>query len=99
MTALNFPTSINVVFRESSVHAIVMIKTFQHKGLKAYFESGATKGIQAGHARRLSLILAALDIAATPGELNLPGYRLHPLKGQLVGYWSMTVSVLALIEN
>ncbi|MFJ7315625.1 type II toxin-antitoxin system RelE/ParE family toxin [Pseudomonas sp. NPDC098747] len=69
-----------------------MIKTFQHKGLKAYFETGTTKGIQADHTKRLSFILAALDIASVPSELNLPGYRLHPLKGQLASYWSMTVS-------
>jgi len=42
--ALNFPTGVNIVIREASVHAIAMIKTFQHKGLKAYFESGTTKG-------------------------------------------------------
>jgi len=69
-----------------------MIKTFQHKGLKAYFESGTTRGIQAIHARRLGLILAALDVAANPGDLDLPGYRLHSLKGNLAGYWSMAVS-------
>jgi proteic killer suppression protein len=38
------------------------------------------------------LILSILDVAIVPSELNLPGYRLHPLKGQLTGYWSMTVS-------
>jgi len=69
-----------------------MIKTFQHKGLKAYFETGTTKGIRADHAKRLTLILSSLDVATAPGELNLPGFRLHPLKGQLAGYWSMTVS-------
>lgn len=69
-----------------------MIKTFQHKGLKAYFETGTTKGIRADHAKRLTLILSSLDVATAPSELNLPGFRLHPLKGQLAGYWSMTVS-------
>ena len=69
-----------------------MIKTFQHKGLKAYFETGTTKGIRVDHAKRLTLILSSLDVATVPGELNLPGFRLHPLKGQLAGYWSMTVS-------
>lgn len=69
-----------------------MIKTFQHKGLKAYFETGTTKGIRADHAKRLTLILSALNVATAAGELNLPGFRLHPLKGQLAGYWSMTVS-------
>jgi proteic killer suppression protein len=60
-----------------------MIKTFQHKGLKIFFETGITKGIRADHAKRLRLVLAALDTATGPVELNLPGYRLHPLKGQL----------------
>lgn len=69
-----------------------MIRTFRHKGLKAYFETGTTKGIRADHAKRLSLILGALDAATVAAELDLPGYRLHPLRGQLTGFWSMTVN-------
>ncbi|WP_122666240.1 type II toxin-antitoxin system RelE/ParE family toxin [Pseudomonas viridiflava] len=69
-----------------------MIRSFQHKGLKAFYETGRTKGIQLDHVKRLRLVLGALDEASSSSELMLPGYRLHPLKGQLAGFWSMTVS-------
>ena len=69
-----------------------MIKSFQHKGLKAFYEKGTTKGIRPDHEKRLRFMLGALDEASCPGELGLPGYRLHPLKGRLIGFWSMTVS-------
>ncbi|WP_095097577.1 type II toxin-antitoxin system RelE/ParE family toxin [Pseudomonas sp. Irchel 3A5] len=69
-----------------------MIKSFQHKGLKAFYETGTTKGIRADHEKRLRFVLAALDEASAPIELGLPGYRLHSLKGQLAGFWSMTIS-------
>ena len=69
-----------------------MIRSFQHKCLKAFFQTGTTKGIRADHAKRLRLILGAMNVAADPVELDLPGFRLHPLKGQLTGFWSLTVS-------
>jgi proteic killer suppression protein len=56
-----------------------MIKTFQHKGLKAFFETGSKAGIQAQHAQKLSRVLLRLDIAKTANDVNLPGWRLHPL--------------------
>jgi proteic killer suppression protein len=68
-----------------------MIKTFQYKGLRAFSQTGTTKGI-ADHAKRLRLLLGAMNVAADPAELDLPGFRLHPLKGQLTGFWSLTVS-------
>ena len=69
-----------------------MIRSFQHKGLKAFFQTGTIKGIRADHAKRLRLILGAMNVAAEPAELDLPGFRLHPLKGQLTGFWSLTIS-------
>jgi proteic killer suppression protein len=69
-----------------------MIRTFQHKGLKAFFLTGTTKGIRADHAKRLQFILGALDVAVGPKELSLPEFRLHALKGQLAQYWSVSVS-------
>ena len=69
-----------------------MIRSFQHKGLRAFFQTGTIKGIRAGHAKRLRLILGAMNVAAEPAELDLPGFRLHPLKGQLTGFWSLTIS-------
>ena len=60
-----------------------MIKSFQHKGLRLFFESGKKSGIQTSHAGRLRLQLAALDTAQTIKDMDLPGYRLHRLKSRL----------------
>jgi proteic killer suppression protein len=68
-----------------------MIKSFAHKGLKAFFETGSIAGIQAIHAKRLSLILASLNRAKQVQDLNAPVLRLHELKGQQKGTWSLTV--------
>ena len=69
-----------------------MIKSFKHKGLKNYFESGTTRGIQAAHAKKLRLQLAALDTATSIDDMDIPGYQLHPLKGNRKGLWSVSVS-------
>ncbi|APQ13429.1 Killer protein [Pseudomonas oryzihabitans] len=50
------------------------------------------QGIQGAHAKRLGLVLGVLDQAATPEEIDMPGFRLHPLKGNLAGYWSLSIS-------
>jgi proteic killer suppression protein len=70
----------------------VMIKSFKHKGLRRFFETGSTAGIQANHSRRLRIQLAALDTAQVIEDLNLPGFRLHTLKGSRDGVWSISVS-------
>lgn len=69
-----------------------VIRSFKHKGLEEFFNSGSTRGIQAAHARKLRMQLAALDTAAAIEDMNIPGYRLHPLKGDRKGLWSITVS-------
>ncbi|MGH7812746.1 MAG: type II toxin-antitoxin system RelE/ParE family toxin [Candidatus Binataceae bacterium] len=69
-----------------------MIKSFAHKGLERYFRTGVTSGIQPAHAARLRLVLTALNGAAAPGDMALPGLALHPLKGGLKGLWAVTVS-------
>jgi proteic killer suppression protein len=69
-----------------------MIKSFQHKGLQAFFETGSKAGIQAKHAAKLARILLRLDIAKTAVDVNLPGWRLHPLTGSLAGYYAITVN-------
>lgn len=69
-----------------------MIKSFKHKGLKRYYETGSTQGIQANHVARLRMQLAALDTATDIADLDIPGYALHPLKGQRKGTWSISVS-------
>ena len=70
-----------------------MIKGFKHKGLKRLFENNETQGISAGQSQKLLDVLAAIDTAEEPGEVGLfPGWRLHPLKGNLKGFWSVTIS-------
>ena len=69
-----------------------MIKSFRHKGLRRFYETGGTAGIQASHAKRLRLQLAALDSAQSIEDMNVPGYALHPLKGELRGRWAVSVS-------
>ena len=69
-----------------------MIKTFRHKGLELFFRTGSTRGIQAMHAKRLRTQLTALNAAKEPRDLGVPGWRLHPLAGELRDHWSLTVS-------
>lgn len=69
-----------------------MIKSFKHKGLRTFFETGKASGVQPTHARRLRIQLAALDTAQEIADMDLPGFRLHPLKGRAARRWSITVS-------
>ena len=69
-----------------------MIQSFRHKGLSKFFELGTTSGIQAHHARRLRMLLAALETAQSIEDMNIPGFRLHPLKGSERGRWSVWVN-------
>jgi proteic killer suppression protein len=68
-----------------------MIRSFKHSGLKRLFERDDRSGIRPDLVDTVQEMLTALDDAVTPQELNLPGYRLHPLKGDLKGFWSVTV--------
>lgn len=69
-----------------------MIRSFKHRGLKRLFENGDSSGIGADLIRRVENVLATLDAADSPQVLDLPGYRLHKLKGAYKGYWALTVS-------
>lgn len=69
-----------------------MIISFAHKGLERFYRTGNAAGIQPQHADRLRLILSNLDQAARPADMGLPGLRLHPLKGERSGTWSVNVS-------
>lgn len=69
-----------------------MIERFKHKGLRRFWETDSTKGIQASHAKKLRRMLTALQAATGPGDLNHPTYQTHPLKGTLSGHWSMWVN-------
>jgi proteic killer suppression protein len=68
------------------------IRSFRHKGLKRYFLTGNTAGIVVAHAERLSRQLHRLDNARSPHDMNIPGWKLHPLKGGLGGHWAVSVS-------
>ncbi|HEU0187803.1 MAG TPA: type II toxin-antitoxin system RelE/ParE family toxin [Gallionellaceae bacterium] len=69
-----------------------MIKSFKHKGLERLFTKGSASGVQADHAGRISLMLDAIDAAEQVNELDLPGFRLHRLKGDKRKQWSVRVS-------
>jgi proteic killer suppression protein len=66
-----------------------MIKSFRHKGLRRFYETGSLAGIQSQHAKRLRMQLAALDTAASIDDMDVPGFRLHPLKGREGDRWSV----------
>ena len=69
-----------------------MIQNFKHKGLKQLFESGIAKGVNPKHAKRLMNILALLETAETTDDMDLPGLKLHQLKGKRKETWAVTVS-------
>jgi proteic killer suppression protein len=69
-----------------------MIQSFRHKGLKLLFENGDRRKVQPAHANKIERVLARLEEASKVGNMDLPGFRLHQLKGDLAGFWSVTVS-------
>ena len=69
-----------------------MIRSFRHKGLKLLFDKGDRRKVQSDYADKIERILARLEESSEVGNMDLPGFRLHPLKGDLSGFWSVTVS-------
>ena len=69
-----------------------MILRFRHKGLERLHLRGDTSGVSAQHVKRLRVVLAALATAAVPSDMALPGTRLHPLRGDRMGQWSVSIS-------
>lgn len=69
-----------------------MIQSFRHRGLRRFFETGSTAGIQPQFTKRLRVILGALSRAREIRDMDLPGFHLHPLKGRRKGIWSVRVS-------
>lgn len=69
-----------------------MIISWKHKGLRAFYETGSTKGICADHAKRLRRVLFILESAERWGDLEIPGWRFHRLQGDLSDYWSVRIS-------
>jgi toxin HigB-1 len=68
-----------------------MIRSIRHKGLKRLYEDDDQRRVIAEHSDKLRDILARLDAAAAAVDLDVPGFGLHPLKGEMKGYWSITV--------
>lgn len=68
-----------------------MILGFRHRGLRLLYEDDDKRGVNAQHLPRILTILARLDVARGPDDMNVVGLRLHPLKGDLDGFWSVTV--------
>jgi toxin HigB-1 len=68
-----------------------VIESLKHRGLKRLYEKGDSSGIRPDLLETVERILTLLDSAATPQALALPRYRLHQLKGELKGYWTVTV--------
>lgn len=69
-----------------------MIKSFKHKGLERFYKTGKSSGIKVDHAKKLRLILSNLDQSESATEMDLPGLRLHPLKGSRNNIWFVMVS-------
>jgi proteic killer suppression protein len=68
-----------------------VIRSFRHKGLQSLFVDGKRRGVRPDLVEKVENILAVLNRARAPEDAALPGFRLHPLKGDLKGYWSVTV--------
>lgn len=69
-----------------------MIRLFRHRGLKRLFQDGDASKVRADQVGRIADVLAHLDTAQRPADVDLPGYRLHPLKGDRKGCWSVSIS-------
>lgn len=69
-----------------------MIRSFHHKGLQRFYAKDDRKGLPPALVDKISRILARLDVAKAPQQMDLPGLKLHPLKGELKGFWSVRVT-------
>lgn len=78
--------------RDTPQAIFTMIKSWKHKGLREFYETGSTAGITVNHSRKLKILLQALDAARAPEQMNLPGFGYHRLQGNLKGYYSVTVN-------
>ena len=74
-----------------TLRSTLIIRSFKHRGLKRLYERGNRSGIRPDLLETVERILTVLDAATTAQALDIPRYRLHPLKGELKGFWSVTV--------
>lgn len=91
-TKMNLTCIVLLDTSQNMSYNISMIKSFKHKGLKEFFDTGSTKGIQAEHSNKLRIILGALDVAKRIEVLNIPAFKLHQLKGDMQELWSIKVN-------
>jgi len=83
---------IDLASRNATRYTRCMIVSFRHKGLEAFYRSGTTRGVQASHVKKIRNILGLLEVSASPDDMNLPSFKLHPLKGDLKDHWSVWVN-------
>ena len=69
-----------------------MIRSFRHKGIRRFFETGSKAGIQPSHASKLTDQLSALNIATNPEQMDIPGWQFHALSGELANHWAISVN-------
>ena len=69
-----------------------MIRTFRHRGLRELYEQGRSSRVAQGHVPKLVRILTALDRSTGPEGMDIPGFRLHPIKGRMQGHHAVSVS-------
>lgn len=69
-----------------------MIRRFRHRGLRRLYEDDDRRELNAQHVARVRRVLAYLEQASSPRDMDLAGWRLHPLKGDLSGFWSVTIN-------
>ena len=69
-----------------------MITRFRDKGLRRLYDRDETQGVPPQYVEKIRRILARLDVAEGPTDMNLPGFRLHPLRGGYTGFWAVSVS-------
>jgi proteic killer suppression protein len=69
-----------------------VIKSFRHEGVEQFFRTGSKAGINPAHAEKLAHRLQLLDFAKSPADMNMPGWTLHKLTGDLKGHWAVKVS-------
>jgi proteic killer suppression protein len=69
-----------------------MIRSFRHRGLERFFRTGSKAGIQPAHARKLGIQFGTLNVGRVPEDMDVPGWDLHPLKGDLANHWSVKVN-------
>jgi proteic killer suppression protein len=71
---------------------VAVIRMIKHRGLKRLYDGKSPKGVDPNHVARLQRVLTTLDVATVPSDMNIPGWGLHPLKGDRKGYWAVSIT-------